>query len=65
MKHTVGQPDKNGISNMRSFHVRVTLNERISPVCPDIHHENETIQMMYVYISFIYRILNGISFIHY
>jgi hypothetical protein len=50
------QPDKNGISNMRSIHARVTQNTGIFSERPDIHYENETIQIMcivYLFIEFL------------
>jgi hypothetical protein len=51
MNYTVWQPDKNGVSNMLSIYARVTQNESTSSVFPDMHYENETIQIMYVDIA--------------
>jgi hypothetical protein len=51
MNYTVWQPDKNGVSNMLSVYARVTQNESISSLCPDMRYGNETIQMMNVDIA--------------
>jgi hypothetical protein len=48
MNHTVWQPNKYGVSNMRSIHARITQNEAYLFCTPGYRLQNEKIQMMYI-----------------